>query len=235
MTIAAKPLASIVVPVYNGERYLREALDSACAQDYEPCEIVVVDDGSEDGTPRIIRSYDRVRRVRQDNAGLARAKNVGVEAARGEYITFLDADDVLAPDRVSTQLGYLLEHPSVGCVLGRQEIMFDGIERPEWMRRDTIYGDLDGIPFVSAMFRRSVLESVGGFDESYAHREDRDLFVRLREHDVEIAVLPQIVLFRRFHGSNMTGSHPGKHPLLRSLKAKVDRSRAASVASEERA
>jgi glycosyltransferase involved in cell wall biosynthesis len=113
MTTATKPLVSIVVPVYNGERYLREALDSAFAQGYEQCEVVVVDDGSEDGTAQIIRSYDQVQHVRQTNAGQARAKNVGVEAAGGEYITFLDADDVLPPGRVSTQVDYLLQHPSV--------------------------------------------------------------------------------------------------------------------------
>jgi glycosyltransferase involved in cell wall biosynthesis len=219
------PLVSVIVPVYNGERYLRDALSSAAAQDYESLETVVVDDGSVDGTPTIAQAMPNVGYVRQPHGGLAAAKNHGISVARGDFITFLDADDVIPPDKVTIQVRYLVAHPHVGCVLGRQEIVFDKIAQPTWMTRDLVYGDLDGIPLVSAMFRRDVFDVVGGFDEQYLHAEDRDLFVRMREHGVQIEVLPNLVLRRRFHGSNMTGSHVGKHPMLRSLKAKLERER----------
>jgi hypothetical protein len=104
-----------------------------------------------------------------------------------------------------------------------------GIEPPEWLTRDPIYGDLDGIPLVSAMIRTDELRRVGGFDPSYRFAEDRDLFVRLRERGVEIAVLSEVVLRRRLHGENMNfRMRPTKHPLLKSLKAKIDRERAAA-------
>jgi glycosyltransferase involved in cell wall biosynthesis len=227
------PLVSVITGVYNGERFIAEALRSLFAQDYAPFESVVVDDGSTDGTAAIVQSFPGVRYVRQSNMGLAGAKNTGIAVCNGEYVAFLDADDLLPPHKLSAQLRYFLEHPEVGCVLGRQEIMFDGIEPPPWMTRDPVYGDLDGIPLVSAVIKKRVLEDVGGFDTSFRHREDRDLFVRLREAGVEIAVIPEIVLLRRFHGSNMTGSHPGKHPMLRSLKAKLDRSRERDAATKE--
>jgi GT2 family glycosyltransferase len=104
-----------------------------------------------------------------------------------------------------------------------------GIEPPPWLTRDAIYGDLDGIPFVSAMIRTHLLRAVGGFDPSYRFAEDRDLFVRLREHGVSIEVIPEVLLFRRFHGENMNfRMRPQSHPLLRSLKAKIDRERVAA-------
>lgn len=219
------PLVSVITAVYNGERFIGAALQSLFAQDYEPFEAIVVDDGSTDGTAEIVQSFANVCYVRQANSGQAAARNRGLALAAGEYIAFLDADDVLPQHKLRTQISYLLAHPEVGCVLGRQEILFDGVDPPEWMRRDLVYGDLEGIPLLGAAIRRDVLEALGGFDPAYRHAEDRDLFVRLREEGVTTAVIPEVVLYRRFHGSNLTGSNQGKHPLLKSLKAKIDRSR----------
>jgi len=222
-----RPLVSVITAVYNGERYLAEALESLFAQDYEPFESIVVDDGSEDGTARIAQSFP-VRYLRQEQSGAAAARNAGIAKARGEFVAYLDADDRLPPTKLSTQAAYLVEHPEVGCVLGRQEIMLEGVEPPEWLQRDRIYGELDGIPLVSAMVRRTVLDEVGGFDTSFGFAEDRDLFIRLREHGVRIEVLPEIMVYRRFHGENTNFTRrPAKHPILRSLKGKLDRERAA--------
>jgi glycosyltransferase involved in cell wall biosynthesis len=227
------PLVSVITAVYNGEQFVYGALESLFRQDYEPFEAIVVDDGSTDATSEIVRTFAAVRYVRQANAGLAAARNTGLSLAHGEYVAFLDADDLLPPRKLSAQIGHLLTHPDVGCVLGRQELMFDGVQPPEWVSRDPVYGDLDGIPLVSAVIRRSVIQDLGGFDPRYRFAEDRDLFVRLRERGVEIAVIPEIVLYRRFHGSNLTATFRGKHPLLRSLKAKIDRSRGADAMPSE--
>jgi glycosyltransferase involved in cell wall biosynthesis len=220
------PLVSVIVAVYNGARFLRPALESLLAQNYEPFETVFVDDGSEDETAEIAQSFPGIRYIRQTNQGLAAARNAGLELARGEFLAFLDADDLLPPNKLSVQVGYLCQHPEVGCVLGRQEIILEeGVEPPSWLSRDLLYGDVGGIPLGSAMIRRSILENLGGFDPSYLYAEDRDLFVRMRERGVEVAVLPDRVLYRRLHGSNMNFNRPSNHPLLRSLKAKLDRSR----------
>jgi glycosyltransferase involved in cell wall biosynthesis len=219
-----EPLVTVIAASYNGERFLREALASVFAQDFESFEVVFVDDGSEDGTAEIAQSFP-VRYVHQPNRGLSAARNTGLELARGTLIAFADDDDLLPPTKLSIQAHYLLEHPQTGCVLGRQEsIIEEGIE-PANLPRDVIFGDLGGVQFGTAMIRRDVLEEVGGFDPTYRYAEDRDLFVRLREHRVEIAVLPQVVLHRRLHGSNMSLNRPDSHPLLRSLKEKLDRDR----------
>ena len=96
----SSPLVSVVVPVYNGEAFLRETLDSVFAQDYDPIEVIVVDDGSTDGSARIAQSYSEVRYHWQENAGPAAARNRGIEVAQGEFVAFVDSDDIILPHKV---------------------------------------------------------------------------------------------------------------------------------------
>jgi glycosyltransferase involved in cell wall biosynthesis len=217
-----RPLVTAFMPVWNAEEFLAPALDSLLAQDYEPYEIVVCDDGSTDATAEILASYDTVRVVRQAHRGRAAACNAAVRASRGEFLTAFDGDDLWPANRLMLQATHLLEHPQVGCVLGRQQWM----NPPPWLGRDQVFGDLDGIPIGSAMIRRSVFDAIGGFDETFRYSEDMDLLVRVREHGFEIAILPEIVLYRRFHGDQMTATPPDTLPLLRSLRQKLERHRA---------
>ena len=98
-----KPLVSVIVPVYNGEHYLSFAIHSILRQDYHPSEVIVVDDGSTDNSANIARSFKEVRYIHQSNQGVAMARNVGIAAARGEFIAFLDADDLWTPNKLSIQ------------------------------------------------------------------------------------------------------------------------------------
>jgi glycosyltransferase involved in cell wall biosynthesis len=223
---AGNPLVSVIVAVYNGEQSVGAAIESLLAQDYQPFEVIVVDDGSTDRSGEIADSFQQVRTVRQENRGPAAARNAGLTIAGGELITWLDADDEAPPNKLSLQAGYLQKHPNVDCVLGRQEISFEGIAEPEWFRHDPVFGDLEGINYISAMVRRSVLDQVGGFDPAAVPSEDRDLMVRIREQGFEIAVIPEVVLHRKFSGSNLTFHRPQTHPLFRSLQTKLERQRA---------
>jgi glycosyltransferase involved in cell wall biosynthesis len=223
MSAVADPRVTVIVAAYNGERFLKETLESLFAQEYHSFEVVFVDDGSDDGTGDIAQSFP-VRYLRQENRGLPAARNAGLALASGDLIAFLDDDDLLPPRKLSVQVAYLDEHPRTGCVLGRQEWIFEGVEPPK-LTRDPIFGEVGGIQLVTAMIRRSVLDELGGFDPSYSYAEDRDLFIRMREHGVEIAVLPDVVLHKRLHGSNMTMHPPSTHPMLRSLREKLERER----------
>jgi glycosyltransferase involved in cell wall biosynthesis len=222
----ATPLVTVIVASHNGERFLREALESLFAQDFESFEVVFVDDGSTDRTGEIAKAFP-LRYVHQQNKGLPAARNAGLATAEGELIAFLDDDDLLPPTKLGIQSRYLLDHPGTGCVLGRQEWIVEGRVEPPQLKRDPIYGEPGGIQLVTAMIRRDVLEQVDGFDPSYRYAEDRDLFIRLREHGVEIAVLPEVVLHKRLHGANMTMNPPTTHPMLRSLHEKLERAREA--------
>jgi glycosyltransferase involved in cell wall biosynthesis len=219
------PLVSAVVAVHNGEAFLEEALKSALTQDHPSLEIVVVDDGSTDGSAAVARALLGDHVISTECNGVGAARNLGLSMTTGAFVAFLDHDDVWEPSKTTRQVEYLRANPAVGCVLGRQEIFFEpGCEPPRWMSRDTVFGDLDGIPLVSAMFRVECIRAIGGYDPSYAVAEDRDLFVRLRESGCRIEVLPDVVLRRRFHDTNRSHqSHRNGHALLRSLKAKADR------------
>jgi glycosyltransferase involved in cell wall biosynthesis len=213
------PLVSVIMPAYNSAEHIGEALDSVLAQDWHPLEVVVVDDGSTDDTAAIVRRYPDVVYVRQDNKGPSAARNAAVERSSGEFVANFDSDDLLPPTRVSDQVRYLIAHPEVGVVFGRQEWM----NAPEWMARDSVYGDVDGIPLSSVMFRRDVFFELGGYDTSFVHGEDMDLLVRMRERGIEYHVIPEIVLYRRYEPSSLTAGHAPHEPLLRSLRAKLAR------------
>jgi glycosyltransferase involved in cell wall biosynthesis len=213
------PLVSVIMPAYNSAEHIGEALDSVLAQDWHPLEVVVVDDGSTDDTAAIVRRYPDVVYVRQDNKGPSAARNAAVERSSGEFVANFDSDDLLPPTRVSDQVRYLIAHPEVGAVFGRQEWM----NAPDWMARDSVYGDVDGIPLSSAMFRRDVFFELGGYDTSFVHGEDMDLLVRMRERGIEYHVIPEIVLYRRYEPSSLTAGRAPHEPLLRSLRAKLAR------------
>lgn len=223
------PLVSVIVPAYNAEASLERTLSSLLAQDYEPLEVIVVDDGSTDGTAEVAARFPDVVVVRQENAGPSAARNRGVEAANGEFVAFVDADDEVPANKVSVQVSYLLEHPEAGCVLGRQEVELEDAGAPEWIGHDPVFGDFAGVPLMSLVTRTAVFRELGGFDPALRIAEDRDLLVRMRARSIGIAVVPEVVLRRRFHGRNLTFDRPETHPLLRSLKDNLDRARAAET------
>src|ERR1044071_9784434 len=123
--VNASPTVSVVIPAYNAERYLGEAIESVLAQTYAPLETIVVDDGSSDGTAAVARSHPGVTLISQENAGPAAARNRGFAASRGELIAFHDADDLMTPDKLAVQVGEMLAKPAIGCVLAEQELLIE--------------------------------------------------------------------------------------------------------------
>jgi alpha-1,6-rhamnosyltransferase len=213
------PSVSVIVAAYNAETYLRQALESVFAQDEPPLEVVLVDDGSIDKTAEIARSFAGVHYVHQANAGAASARNAALARAQDSFVAIFDSDDLLPPTRLRVQAGYLAEHTEIGCVLGRQE----WINAPSSLPRDAVYGDVDGIPLASAMFRREILTALGGFDTTFAVGEDTDVLIRMRERGIGYTVLPDIVLYRRWHEDSLSAASGPHSQLIRSLRAKLER------------
>ena len=218
--IPTPPAVDFIIPVYNAAEFLGEALESVLAQEYEQLRIIAIDDGSTDDSAAIVEEYPEVVLIRQENQGPAAARNAGLAVAEAPYIALHDADDLLPPNKLRVQIGYLEEHREVACVLGRQE----WIDPPPWLPRDALYGELGGIPLPSAVFRTPVLRELGGFDPSFRTGEDVDLLMRLREAKHGITVLPDVVLYRRYHGSNLSVLTSPENR-FRSLKAKLERER----------
>ncbi len=113
----ADPLVSVIIPCYNGEAFLKEAIESALAQSYRQVEIIVVDDGSTDRSSEIAQKFP-VRYIRQQNRGLTASRNLGIRESRGSYIVFLDADDRLRPEAIETGLRVLAQHPECAMAVG---------------------------------------------------------------------------------------------------------------------
>ena len=183
--MSTMPLVSVIIPCYNQGHFLGEAIRSTLDQTYPRIEIVVVDDGSDDRTPEVARSYSGVRYIRQDNQGLSAARNAGFAFSRGEYVVFLDSDDRLHPEAVATNLAILDRERDAALCFGRTVCFHpDGRTYPVATRvgaepyLDLLRRNLIICPG-SAMYRRRVLDSVGGFDPSLNPAADYDMYLRI--------------------------------------------------------
>jgi glycosyltransferase involved in cell wall biosynthesis len=224
-----RPFVSVITPVYNAPRHLLDAVTSVERQRYEPLEIIVVDDGSTDETPRVIAELGaRVRAFRQDNAGPAAARNRGLTEARGELLAFCDADDTWPDGKLDLQVGRLQRDPELDVVLGRVQYIAEGVELPDVQYEDQDAKTLTHVHLGSGVYRRGAFERVGPFDATLRFSEDVDWFLRARELGVNIRIVPETTLRYRLHDANMTrGRHVSEFELTSVLKRSVERRRAA--------
>jgi glycosyltransferase involved in cell wall biosynthesis len=218
----SQPLVSVIVPVYNGERFVAQALEAILAQDYPALELIAVDDGSTDATAEILARYARVRRISQSNSGPSAARNAGIEASTGDLLTFCDCDDMYRPEKVSSQVRHLEQNEDAACVLVHHRAFVEpGTEPPAWIMKDD-----QGVQ--SPMIRRSVLDTVGGYDPEYRMSETIEWLARMKGAGLRVDVIDDVLVDRRIHGSNLSYERQGlQHSLLRSLRARIDDNRKA--------
>lgn len=209
-----RPRVSIIIPCFNGASYLGQAIGSVLDQSFQDWELIVVDDGSTDGSRAVAAAFSdsRIRYTYQPNRGLAAARNAGLSLTGGELVTFLDADDLFLPDKLARQVGELSAAPEIGLVAGGHlEIDETGKvlnQVRSWQLGHTLsLSDwLFGCAFAvhSVMVRRSWLRAVGSFDATLRRLEDWDLWLRLALAGCPMTWTPAIVCAYRFHGANMT-------------------------------
>ncbi|HLL90903.1 MAG TPA: glycosyltransferase, partial [Tepidisphaeraceae bacterium] len=213
---APPPLVSVLMNVYNGERFVGAACRSVLGQTLGDLELIVVDDGSTDRTPAILAALaaedPRVLIVTQPNAGITAALNAGLRRCRGEFVAKMDADDVSLPDRFAKQVAFLRDHPDVLVVGGAWEII-DERDRPITTLRPptddaaiqaTLLRGHAALTHSCAMIRRRALEQVGGYDESFkSNAEDLDLWLRLGEVG-KLHNLADVVLRYRIHAASVS-------------------------------
>ena len=218
------------MPVFNGERYLRETLDSIVAQSYRPIEVIVVDDGSTDGTPAVLAAYaDRVRALHQANAGPASARNRGLREARGNLIAFLDADDLWHASKADRQVAFLHARPDCGaCVTHGQNFWI-----PELQEEAAQFGGrrlmrpLPAFLASTLMARREAFEAVGEFDITLGFGHSTEWFLRAAARGVLVEQLREVLYYRRIHHTNRTRKlgHASRDEFLHLVKAHLDRQR----------
>ncbi|BAQ64667.1 glycosyltransferase [Geminocystis sp. NIES-3709] len=209
-----QPFLSVVIPTYNCSKYIIEAIESVFSQTYSNLEIIVIDDGSIDNTKTIIKPYlNRISYFYQDNQGASKARNFGIEKAKGELIAFLDADDFfLLPTKLSEQIAYFEAQSSLGFVHSGWQIVNEFgnklQERLPW-RQVPEFNLASWLLYnpvrPSAMiFKRNWLVKIGGFDEELRQSEDFDLGARLILEGCEGKWLKKVTVGYRKHGTNTT-------------------------------
>lgn len=217
-------LVSCIIPVFNGERYLAEALDSIVAQTHTAIEVLVVDDGSTDGTAAVATNgrYP-VRYFRQANAGPSVARNHGLRESRGAFVAFLDADDRWHPEKLERQLRLCDERPSVAATVAHAVMFHEAGSAPTPGRRP------DDVPVPayisgSLMARRAAFDRVGLFDSALSHADDTSWFLRARTLGVDVALMPDVLLYRRLHDGNMSRARRSESfdEYLRVIKSNLD-------------
>ena len=216
------PLVSVIMPVYNGEEYLADAIDSIVEQTFTDFELLIVDDGSTDGSAEIIRSFEaqdgRIHFIQlEENFGVGAARNHALSAARGEYVTSMDCDDISVKTRLEQQVDFLNGNPEIGAVGGSGPAISEDLATV-MLRLDfppthamiimnLFYGQ--GFIFASIMFRRKFLTAVDGYDANLRICEDLDLVLRLLFNtEIRFANLREDLMIRRAHPRSVTRSRP---------------------------
>lgn len=205
---------SVVMPAFNAEDYIAQAIDSVLAQTHSDFELIIVNDGSSDNTPVIAENYrkrdPRVILIAQANQGTAHALNVGIAKAQSEWIAIMHADDVMLPNRLQRQIMFISQHPQVsvvgalvyyinfqGKIIGRNT---SDLVQQEMVQAKISNNELIGLHHPTVLLSRSAVEEVGGYRSEFWPAEDCDLWNRIVEKEHNILVQPEYLLRYRIHG-----------------------------------
>jgi glycosyltransferase involved in cell wall biosynthesis len=222
---------SVVIPTYNTSRYLPDAVASVRAQQWPDTEIIVVDDGSTDETPAIAAAWPDVTYLRQQNAGVAAARNRGVETATGRWLAFLDADDRWADGKMARQMAYLDEH-RCDMVFGfASEVRDDGDSTTETFTQNAVLRQAVASRCAGTMLiAREAFARAGPFPTAWRVGEFIDWYLHAVDAGLTRDVLPEIVLYRRVHAANGGwAAGAARQDYLRIIKGALDRRRASEA------
>lgn len=210
------PLVSVIIPVYNRQEWISEAVDSVLSQDYETFELIVVDDGSTDSTPEVLSSYgSRIRLISKANSGVSSARNLGAAFARGRFLAFLDSDDYWLPGKIEAQAEFFRNNPEIRICQTEEIWIRRGVRVNPGLRHKKRAGmifreslELCLISPSAVMMERSLFEQHGGFDESLAACEDYDLWLKITCSEPVGLVNTPLMVKRGGHPDQLSGQ-PG--------------------------
>jgi glycosyltransferase involved in cell wall biosynthesis len=199
---------SVIIPVYNTERYVRESIDSVLSQSRPPDEVIVVDDGSTDRTADILNTMGgRITVLRQQQSGSAAALNAGIARATGDLLAFNDADDIWLPEKLKLQCDLLSKEPEIEAVFG----MVRQFISPDWNEGEDVPGDPPpdqlGVSKVTMVIRRDRFERIGMFDPSMRYIEFMDWYARAKVKELRTHMLSEVLVLRRLHATNTGRVH----------------------------
>jgi glycosyltransferase involved in cell wall biosynthesis len=204
------PLVSVVMPVFNGRRFLEASIGTLRRQDHAALEIIVIDDGSTDGSMEVLKALaaeePRMRLLEQPHGGIASARNAALAITQADFVTFLDQDDCCPPGTIARQRTRLEREPELSVVVGRTLITASAHEMVDPL---AVPADRHVYTFMlsAALFRRSVFERIGPFDAKYALADDLDFLLRLMEAGEPVALENELATVHRRHSEQATADH----------------------------
>jgi glycosyltransferase involved in cell wall biosynthesis len=220
------PLISVLLPVFNAEKYLGAAISSILNQTYSSFELLAINDGSTDGSLAILQAYrasdSRIKIISRENRGLIATLNEGIQLAKGEIIARMDADDIAMPDRLELQLEALNKHPEIICVGGQVELIDESDRKIGLLKQPLTHQKIENahlnghtsICHPAAIFYKAAVVDVGGYCSRFPSAEDFDLWLRLGERG-ELANIPNMAIQYRLHSNSV--SEKNQHEQLESI------------------
>ena len=198
-------LFSVVMPVYNGEKFIEEAIKSVYEDKYDSFELLVIDDGSVDNTAKIVKSFSGIGYYYQENTGVASARNKGIDMATGDIISFLDSDDIWEKGRFEKTADFFKKHPETDYLLGEAcHFLESGCEKPASMQAKWFAGAQLTYGTCVLSVRKKAFHVAGLFNENYITGEDLEWFLRAKKAGLHEGRLEYPVIKRRIHGQNLT-------------------------------
>jgi glycosyltransferase involved in cell wall biosynthesis len=198
-----KPIVTSIIPVFNGEKYIESAIESVLNQTYKNIEIIIVDDGSTDNTPNLIRRYDgKIRYIWQSNSGSAAARNLGISNASGDFIGFLDSDDTWDKNKITLQMECFKNNPDIDVCLCNIRIINEKGSRIQ----DDNYVIVTPYSVCSILIKTEALKKAGYFNVNLKFGEDTDWFMRIKNLEIPVKILKDQLVYARLHEDNLTSS-----------------------------
>ena len=224
------PAISVVVPIFNGERFLAEALDSILAQSYPSFEVIAADDGSTDGSRAVVEGYGgRVRWVSQPTAGPAATRNLGVREAHGDFLAFLDPDDLWHREKLERQVAHFAARPELQLCVTHVQVFWADPEEAARYRDHPRAQPIPGYATTSLLARRSAFERIGDFNTGLWFSDATEWFMRATEAGLPLELLRDVLVYHRMHQANLTRRRDdaSRDEFLQVVKASLERRRAA--------
>jgi len=234
--LISRPLVTVIMPAYNCERFVGEALSSLIREEYSPLEIIVIDDGSTDETACIINGFKEVFYVYQEHLGVSVARNTAIALSKGEFIAFLDSDDIWLTGWLYDAVTDFLLNPDLDYLMGMHETFFEeDFVAPAEIRQ--VWMDDDKNPHATGviMARRDCFERIGGFNVTMVPNEDVDWLVRASDHGLTMKRVPFNMMKKRMHGWNLSITDRSDHKEIR-MRIAIDsirRRRAKELANDQ--
>lgn len=234
------PLVSVIIPVKNGERFLASAINSVLEQDYQPVEIIVVDGQSVDRTATIAKSFKQTHYLYQkDNPNIANARNLGIQAAKGEMVAFISYDDLWSNHKLSMQVNYLIRHPEVQYTITRVKFFLEpGCSIPPGFRNELLDKDYIGPMPETLVARKTLFDLLGRFNATLTLLDDNDWFSRAKDQRIPMAVIPEVLVYKRVHDQNVSANKDMarliNQELLKVAKYSIDRKRIKEIGAKRK-